>query len=174
MAQTYCGNNLNFTGLVNGTHIIGTNYQCLRKGIGIGSHLPYDTQYALQHAPIDGRRFYFGNAAVLPAGGGHFAIGSPSKCLQVGVGIGKARVAALGPPFGIKFVRYYLPYLLFFLLIGGIFAILYFAKPDFVTKKDQNKIIIDWGKFIPYYIVCCFVIAIIIWWFWKRYVRMWI
>ena len=28
----YCGNNALFPGLTTGTHFIGTNYQCLKKG----------------------------------------------------------------------------------------------------------------------------------------------
>ena len=175
MAQTYCGNNLNFPGLTAGTHIIGTNYQCLRKGMGVGLHLPYDVAYGGGHAPVDARRFYCGNAPVPPAAGGYFAVGSPSKCLQIGIGVGKARVAALGPPFGMHFVRYYLPFILFFIIVGGIFAILYFTKPKFITKKDdKNNDVIDWSKFVPYYLLACLIVGIIIWFFWKKYVRRWI
>lgn len=175
MSQIYCGNSLNFDGLLTGTHVIGSNYQCLRKGIGIGSHIPYDASYAGGYAPIDDRRFYCGNTAVPPVAGGYFAVGSPSKCLQVGVGVGKARVAALGPPFGMNFVRYYLPFVLFFVISGGLFVILYFTKPNFMTKKDdKNSDVIDWSKFIPYYLLSCLILAIIIWFFWKRYVRRWI
>jgi hypothetical protein len=174
---TYCGNNLNYSGLLAGTHVLGTNYQCMRKGIGVGSHLPYDSAYAGAYAPVDPRRFYCGNAAVPPAAGGYLAVGSPSKCLQVGVGVGKVKRAAMGPPFGMYFIRYVLPYLLFFIITGGIFSILYFTKPKFVTKtdpKDPNKDIIDWSKFVPYFIVACLVVSIIIWWFWRRFVRRWI
>ena len=172
MTHIYCGNSLNFTGLVTGTHIIGTNYQCLKKGIGVGLNLPYDRAYTGGYAPIDNRRFYCGNAQMPP---GYFAVGSPSKCLQVGVGVGKSRVASLGPPFGMNFVRYYLPFILFFVIVGVIFSIIYFTKPKFVSKKDDNNNdIIDWDKFIPYYLLSCLIIGIIIWMFWKRYVRRWI
>lgn len=175
MAQTYCGNDANFAGLSTGTHVIGTNYQCLRKGIGVGRNIPYDAAYATPHTPIDPRRFYCGNAAVLPAGGGHFAMGSPSKCLQIGVGVGKAQRAAMGPPAFMYFIRYILPYILFILISGGIFSVLYFTKPDFVSKKDNNnKNVIDWGKLIPFYLLFSLTAVIIIWWFWKRFVRRWI
>jgi len=169
----YCGNNANYPGLLAGTHVLGTNYGCMRKGIGVGSHLPYDAAYAGPYAPVDPRRFYCGNNPVVPPG--YLAAGSPSKCLSTGIGIGKAQRAAMGPPAFMYFTRYVLPYVLFFLIISGIFAILYFTKPKFVTKKDsRNKDVIDWSKFVPYFIVACLVVAIIIWFFWKRFVRRWI
>ena len=173
----YCGNNLNDPKLVAGTHVIGTNYQCLRKGIGVGRNLPYDANYAGAHAPIDPRTFYCGNAAVPPAGGGYFAVGWPTKCLQTGIGVGKAQRAAMGPPAFMYFIRYVLPYLLFLVVVGGIFAILYFTKPTFITKEDENdrsKRVIDWGKFIPVILANALVAGIMIYWFWKNYVRRWI
>lgn len=172
----YCGNSVNYPGLVNGTHFLGTNYQCLRRGIGIGRHLPYDASYAQPYVSIDARRFYCGNAPVPPPGGGYFAVGSPSKCQQIGVGIGKAHRAAMGPPAAMYFIRFILPYLLFFLIIGGFFLVFYFTKPKFLVKKESNtqKVVIDWGKFIPYYTISCLVTGILIWWFWKTYVRRWI
>lgn len=175
MAQMYCGNDLNFPGLLSGTHFLGTNYQCLRKGIGVGSNLPYDSDYAGPHVPVDGRKFYCGNADVPPEDGGYFGVGSPSKCLAIGIGIGKAQKAALGPPAFMYFIRYILPYLLFFIIASVIFVILYFIKPKIITKKDnQNNYVIDWSKFIPYYIISCLINAIFITWFWKRFVRRWI
>ena len=171
----YCGNDLNFQGLVSGTHFLGTNYECLRKGIAVGSNLPYDSKYSGAHSPVDGRKFYCGKDTVVPPTGGYFAVGSPSKCLAVGVGIGKAQRAAMGPPAFMYFIRYVLPYLLFFVIISAVFAILYFVKPKYITKKDnKNNDIIDWDKFTPYYIIICLITAIFIWWFWRRFVRRWI
>ena len=170
----YCGNNATDPRVVSGTHVLGTNYQCLRKGIAVGRHLPYDASYTQPHVPIDGRRFYCGNAPVLPAGGGYFANGSASKCLQNGVGVGKAQRAAMGPPAAMYFIRFVLPYLLFFFIVGGIFLIFYFTKPKFLKMKKNMKNVIDWSKFIPYYLVVCLVVAIIIWWFWKKFVRRWV
>jgi hypothetical protein len=171
---TYCGNNLNHQKLVSGTHVLGTNYECMRKGIGFGSHLPYDASYAGAYAPVDPRKFYCGNNPVPPAAGGYLAVGSPSKCLQIGIGVGKAQRTGLGPPAFMYFIRYVLPYVLFSVIIMGIFAILYFVKPKFVTKKDKEKVVIDWNKFIPYFITACLSVAIIIYWFWKKFVRRWI
>lgn len=175
MAKMYCGNQANYPGLVAGTHFLGTNYQCLRKGIGVGSHLPYDTAYSGDYTPVDGRKFYCGNDEVPPEAGGYIGIGSPSKCLSIGVGVGKAQRAGLGPPTFMFFFRYVLPYLLFIFIVGGIFAVLYFVKPTFITKKFyQNIDVIDWDKFVPYYLLACLVTAICIWWFWKQYVLKWV
>ena len=173
----YCGNNLNDPKLVTGTHTIGTNYQCLRKGIGIGRNLPYDANYAGGHVPIDHRTFYCGNALSPPAGGGYFAVGWPAKCLQTGIGVGKSQRAAMGPPAFMYFIRYVLPYLLLLIIVVGIFVILYFTKPLFITKKDNNdlnKRVIDWGKFAPVILVNALASGIMIYWFWKNYVLRWI
>jgi hypothetical protein len=172
---TYCGNNLNHHSLLSGTHVLGTNYQCMRKGIGVGSHLPYDTAYSGVYAPVDSRKFYCGNAEVPPVEGGYLAVGSPSKCLQIGIGVGKSQRAGLGPPAFMYFIRYVLPYIIFFCITVGLCMVLYFIKPKLVTKKDyMNEDVIDWSKFVPYSITLCLVVAIIIWWFWKRFVRKWI
>ena len=77
-ANIYCGNSANYPGLKNGSYRIGSNYECLRKGIGIGKNLPYDKNFSLPYKPIDNRKFYCGKSKILPAG--YFAIGSPSKC----------------------------------------------------------------------------------------------
>lgn len=170
----YCGNNLNDPKLVTRTHNIGTNYQCLRKGIGVGRNLPYDENYAGDRVPIDPRTFYCGNAAVPPAEGGYFAVGWPAKCLQTGIGIGKAQRAAMGPPAFMYFIRHVLPYLLFLFIVGGIFTILYFTKPTFITKEDENdrrKRVIDWGKFIPVILANVLAVGIMIYWLWKSHIR---
>jgi hypothetical protein len=170
----YCGNKANHISIIEGTRVLGTNYQCMKKGIGVGLHLPYDSEYSEHHIPVDPRKFYCGNADVPPVAGDYLAVGSPSKCLSVGIGVGKSMRAGMGPPYGMNFVRYYLPYILFLFIIIGIFSILYFTKPQFVTKKDENNNnVIDKGKFIPSFMLVCLVIAIIIWWFWKRYIRRW-
>ena len=173
----YCGNNLNDPKLLTGTHVIGTNYQCLRKGIAVGRNLPYDVNYADTHEPIDQRKFYCGNETVPPARGGYFAVGWPAKCLQTGIGVGKSQRAAMGPPAFMYFIRHILPYLLFFVIDGGIFTILYFVKPKFITKENENDINkreIDWGRFIPIMASIVLVTYIFLYFFWKNYVRRWI
>ena len=172
MANIYCGNQTNFPGLISGTHILGTNYQCLRKGIGVGSNLPYDEKYTGVHMPVDGRKYYCGNSNVIPVAGGYSAIGSPSKCLAVGIGVGKAQRARRGAPAFMYFIRYILPYIIFVVLAGVIFSVFYLVKPKFLTKKDQySNDIIDWNKFIPYYLLCSLIIFISILWFWRNFVR---
>ena len=175
MTKIYCGNQANFNGLVIGTHILGTNYQCLRKGIGIGSNLPYDSDYTGPYVPVDDRKYYCGNAPVIPVGSGNFAIGSPAKCLAVGIGVGKAQRAAMGPPVYMYFIRYILVYIIFTVLAGIIFTVFYLVKPKFLNKKDNySNDVIDWNKFIPYYLLICLIVYIFIWWFWKNYVRRWV
>ena len=177
MVKTYCGNNANFHGLIKGTHEVGTNYNCLKKGIGIGKHLPYDKTFSGTYNPIDSRTFYCGKADVPPPNMGYFSVGWPAKCLQTGIGIGKAQKSSSGSPFGMNFIRYYLPYLLFLLIISTIFIIFYFVKPKFVTKKDpnqNNKRVIDWEKLVLYIMVTALIVGIILYWFWKSYVLRWI
>ena len=171
MPQTYCGNKANFTGLINGTHIIGTNYQCLRKGIGVGLHLPYDNNYTLPYVPIDNRKYYCGKQQEIPIAGNYFALGSPSKCLSIGIGVGKSQTSLNGVPRSFYFIRYFLPYILFIFINSIIFIIFYISKPVFLSKKDnENKNIIDWSKFIPYYLLSCLTIFILIFYFWKKYI----
>ena len=165
----YCGNNMNDSRIVNGTHMLGSNYQCFRKGVGVGLHLPYDSMYNQPYNPVDDRKFYCGKSDILPEGGRYFAMGSPSKCLQNGVGIGKIQRAAMGP-VSIYF-RYILPFLFFFLIVGVIFLLVYFIKPKFLVKKDQDtgKDKIDWNKFIPYYIIVSSIVAIMVYKYMKFY-----
>jgi hypothetical protein len=80
--MTYCGNNR--IGHVN----LGTRYECFKRGVGIGLHLPYDPSYALGYVPIDTRKIYCGIALRLPR---HYHImGNSTMCLQKGVGVGKS------------------------------------------------------------------------------------
>jgi hypothetical protein len=93
MSSIYCGNNLAYSGILNGTHRMGTNLQCLRIGIGKGKSLPADPKFAEDYNPFDKRTYYCGNEEEIPQGSTHFAMGSPSKCLSTGIGIGKKKKA---------------------------------------------------------------------------------
>ena len=86
----YCGNNRNDPDLVVGAKVIGTRYQCFKKGIGIGLNLPFDPSYAVPYSPIDRTRLYCGTDRKLPDG--YTRKGSPSLCLRKGVGVGKGIV----------------------------------------------------------------------------------
>jgi hypothetical protein len=165
----YCGNNLNAQQLTSGTHTLGTKYECLRKGIGVGSHLPYDENFSGAYMPVDNRKYYCGKAEEIPAG--YDEMGSPSICIVKGVGIGKAQRARMGPPVMMYFVRYILPYMLFAVVCLAIFVSIYMTKPDFVSKKDEHeKIKIDWTKFAPYYVGFCLLTGIIIYFIWNTVV----
>ena len=169
--KTYCGNNSLFTGLVNGTHVLGSNYQCLRKGIQTGNHLPYDPNYNNPYAPIDKRKFYCGNKENLP--NGYFAKGSPSKCLQKGIGVGKSMRARRevddssseegssgtgSVSFAFSNSKKY-PYICIATMLILIFIALYIIKPRCITRINHDKkVVIDWGKFICYYV--CTIILI--------------
>ena len=86
---TYCGNNL-LSPLLQangGDCILGTNYQCLRKGIGYGMYSPIDLEF-INYEPIDPpENIYCGDKTPLPDKYERF--GRRSSCLRKGVGIGK-------------------------------------------------------------------------------------
>ena len=164
MAQRYCGNKANFAGLFSGSHVLGTNYQCLRKGIGVGLNLPVDASYGSPYIPIDSRKFYCGKSLLIPSRK-YFAIGSPAKCLSIGVGVGKAQKAQKANKRGIRtnmkfssstggvHSEEYIPYIFL-----GVFIIFYLTKPKCITKKDDNQmIVIDWSKFIRIYLLSCLI-----------------
>ena len=83
----YCGNNRNNPDLVAGVKILGTRYDCFRKGVGVGLHLPPDPDYAIAYDPIDDSKVYCGNQIGLPVG--YDRAGNLPTCLQKGVSIGK-------------------------------------------------------------------------------------
>ena len=86
--NTYCGNNRLEPSVLNGTRRIGTRYECLKKGFGIGKTLPrMDGLYEA----IDERTYYCGNANRLP--NGYDLMGSPSICLRKGIGNGRTKSA---------------------------------------------------------------------------------
>jgi hypothetical protein len=166
--QRYCGNNSLYRGLTGRqpTHVVGTNYECLKKGIGVGLNLPYDRNYSNNYIPIDDRKFYCGNQVRIP--NRYFAVGSPSKCIGIGIGVGKSIANndidsdnnsdnnsdsdsdSDGFSFGEKSKTTNLSFLfLFFLLYISTFFLLYFIKPNFITEKDPDNIkskIVDFKK----------------------------
>jgi hypothetical protein len=86
---TYCGNNL-LSPLLQangGDCVIGTNYQCLKKGIGYGMNSPIDLEF-INYEPIDQpENIYCGDKLPLPDKYERF--GRRSSCLRKGVGVGK-------------------------------------------------------------------------------------
>ena len=83
----YCGNNRNILGP---DIRVGTNYECLRRGIGGALRQPVDPSYMLPYEPIyDTPRLWCGmDEDNLPDG--YDAIGIPPQCLSRGWGIGLA------------------------------------------------------------------------------------
>jgi hypothetical protein len=177
MANIYCGNNALHPDLVNGTKILGSRYQCLRKGVGTGLNLPFDPDYGGPYAPIDNRRIYCGNAVDLPDG--YDSMGNLAQCLQRGVGIGKLQRAqeedddsddsddseddsGLHTDGSFK-KKKHSNILLYVIVAILVFIFLYLIKPSFVSFKDENnKVQINWKIFIFYYALIVFMIWILI------------
>jgi len=89
-AAVYCGNN----GAATNGKPIGTKHQCLKVGIGKGLYLPCERSYGGVYDPIDDRKMYCGDKIDMPPG--YDIMGSPSLCLKVGIGLGKAQRARNG------------------------------------------------------------------------------
>ncbi len=89
-ASVYCGNN----GAATNGKPIGTKHQCLKVGIGKGLYLPCERSYGGVYDPIDDRKMYCGDKIDMPPG--YDIMGSPSLCLKVGIGLGKAQRAQNG------------------------------------------------------------------------------
>ncbi len=90
MVRIYCGPNNN---IPENYDTKGTRYQCLRKGIGVGLHLPANRRPpgVLPDGtiiPLDPNRerWYCGNQVPHPAG--YVGYATPYECLRKGVGVG--------------------------------------------------------------------------------------
>lgn len=163
MPELYCGNNANFPGLLNGTHVAGTRHQCFQRGVGVGRNLPYDSTYASgPYAPLQAPQVYCG-AGPVPAG---HILGTSAMCLQKGVGVGKLQRAQLGRDW----IKISMNLFVLSIISGVLFLILYKAKPVFVLKDDAENASkpreerdIDWVRFVPWYIVFVSVLFFIKW-----------
>jgi hypothetical protein len=146
----YCGNNKNDPKLLNGFSTVGTNYKCLKKGIGIGSRLPYDPLYSNVYNPIDKRKFYCGTNKKAPSN--YFAKGSPSICLRTGVGLGKLQKAKMRKEkkkfsFGFNKSIFNLQSnktsIIYPLLVYVVVILILFILYTFLNKKDNPNSEID-------------------------------
>ena len=169
MAGIYCGSNRLNPQLVGngGLKTIGNRNQCLRKGIGQGLHMPLDPSYNNPYQPIDPRRFYCGNNAVLPAG--YSANGTLQQCFNTGIGVGRHQLAqrAVAAPIvaapivvapiiaapivaaPVHISMYY--FIALFLLINALFIISFiYAKPSFIVIVKDGIKEINWTVFSPY------------------------
>ncbi|AHL67589.1 hypothetical protein DH26_gp096 [Chloriridovirus anopheles1] len=84
--DVYCGNNALNYDIINGTKLIGTRYQCFKKGVGAGLKEPI-LQPLDDYAPIDQTKIYCGKRDTLPADKDRF--GTASECLRKGFGVGQ-------------------------------------------------------------------------------------
>lgn len=87
----YCGNNKLNRRVRSGKLSIGTRYECLRQGVGIGLSLPVNKDYIGKYLPIDERRIYCGTKRRLPPK--YDLMGNLPQCQAKGVGIGMRKKA---------------------------------------------------------------------------------
>lgn len=80
MVHIYCGKSPQLPKTY--THF-GSQYACLKKGIGIGLHLQNKNLPNPKHST---RRLYCGNKTPIPKG--YDGVASPYTCLRKGVGVG--------------------------------------------------------------------------------------
>jgi hypothetical protein len=84
--ELYCGNNARDDGLRDGSKILGTRYQCLRKGIGRGLNEPIFS-YSQEYEPIEQIKVFCGNGNILPRDKDRF--GTRDECLRKGFAVGQ-------------------------------------------------------------------------------------
>jgi len=165
----YCGNNAQDPNLLAGQIQLGTLRTCLRKGVGKGKRLPYDSKYAGGYLPIDSRKIYCGDANVVPPG--YDRQGNLAQCLQKGIGVGKRQRVLQGRPPLLTFVRYISPIALWLLLSSSLFIILILSRPDIIINTDKNnKKYIDWNKLFFLFTPMCALIGVVVFLVWKLYV----
>lgn len=191
--KIYCGNNKLSPKLTEENHRIGTPYQCMRKGIGVGLNLPVDKDAAAPYKPIVEKTFYCGKKeSDMPVK--LERMGSPTECLRAGIAIGKKkkadefiekrkirnrkkrskRVRRWKKKRGFStrsehniFVKYILP----ILIIGSLtlaFALpLYYTKPKFLVNKRKE---IDFQKYSIIIYLFLLIVSLIVILIWKYYI----
>jgi hypothetical protein len=81
----YCGNNKLFRGLINGTHIQGNKYDCMRKGFGVGYNMDIDDSYRELWKPIKTDKQFFCGRNRHPTK----RSGTNLECFRKGMKVGK-------------------------------------------------------------------------------------
>jgi len=170
--NVYCGTNQLNSQLIGqgGNKTIGTRNECLRKGIGVGLHMPLDLSYNGPYQPIDQRRFYCGDGN-LPVG--YDSNGTLQQCFTTGVGVGRRTVAQRAPiglppglppiglppglpPLGVpldvvpigppSFSP--LVYITTYFILNTIFVVaMVYSKPNFLLNEEKE---INWNILGPY------------------------
>ena len=136
----YCGNNRRHTSIVSEQARLGTRYECMRKGIGVGLHRPLDNDYTGEYEAVDKRKIYCGNDSRKPAG--YNLMGSPSMCLRKGIGIGKKKRHEYGddgysPEIYEPNIYIWIVIYLILFLIFNVFLVLYTRK---LRKQEVKQI----------------------------------
>lgn len=189
-SSIYCGNNYLDPRVVSKEVVIGNRYSCLRKGVGVGMHLPDDESY-LEYRPIDTRKIYCGLKEPTPEE--YDYTGSLSQCFQKGVGVGKKKritenrgdsrrsnsngsndsfySAKTSFSFHMsgsennreKYTKLLYKILIPFVLLSAvIFVVLYLAKPKIILNRSVDTKTIDWNRFMTIYILSLVVLLSII------------
>lgn len=149
MSTIYCGNNARSNDILNGNKVVGTRYGCMRKGIGKGLNSHVDNTYLGDYEPIDKRKIYCGNDDNLPDG--YDLMGNLPQCLQKGIGIGKKQKAKQSINENSKNNKGIIYVIVYIILCIGIFLVLYFTKPNFISNKEKDKNVINIKKLLIYY-----------------------
>lgn len=82
----YCGNNAAM--LHTRDTRLGTPYECMRRGIGVGLRTNIPSDFTNVYVPITPNTTHCGSINTLPAGK---RMGTPAECLRKGVGVGMKR-----------------------------------------------------------------------------------
>lgn len=155
MTELYCGNNRKDPRLVNGGAVIGTPYQCFRKGVGLGLSLPLSTT---EYEPIDNVRIWCGNGT---RPDGYDQDGDRTRCLMKGVGVGKG-IKSKNSNVKVEMSdsavdsdnndkkRYVLISSIVTIAISvTMFVVLYVWRPSNVTERDPDGTQrINWTNFL--------------------------
>jgi hypothetical protein len=177
----YCGNNANHPDLINGSRVIGTRYGCLLKGKQKGLGLPVDPIFVQPYVPINNVKKYCGNKRILPLEYDRF--GGLYECYLKGVGVGK-RIKAMNNEeedekkieyhFGNfekslskqedykEYNKYIVGSLLYIFIISLFFIWVYYYKPPSIYIVDKDRKIIDWKKFLLYFLIISIISSLII------------
>lgn len=84
----YCGNNAKDPDLLSGKKALGTSYDCFRRGVGVGKHLPR-SELEVEYEAIHRNNIFCGKNFGPEQEAKYDRMGSPSECLRKGVGVGK-------------------------------------------------------------------------------------
>lgn len=148
--MTYCGNNKYNSDIISGIKVIGTRYECIKKGIGIGFNSPPDPDYSGKYEPIVVDNFYCGDKNPIP--NKYDRLGTNPQCLSRGIGIGKRlKHSRRYESFGfnnIISINYIYVFLLFIVISSYFITICFYIKPYMLIEKKDNIVVIIWWKLI--------------------------